>query len=436
MLYSHLKAIFAFLVLCLFSLVIIIHGCEKNATPVDQKNPHLSVTVEDVVVTEAWLQLNTTGITGEDSLILLRNDSAVFQMSPVQADTTIYDSTLLPAHSYNYQTVLKRKGFELTKSEMVNTTTMDTTSHEFQWESIEFSSPYGGGALYDVAIINENDIWAVGEIYSDSAQPWLPYNAVHWDGNVWELKRITYNGISWPIKAILAFSTRDVWFEAIVRWDGEKFIEIPIPNILIGYGMNKMWGIQNDNFYIVGSNGLISYHINEYWLKLDSGTELPVKDIWGVSTGSKSEIISVASTQYILNDCKVLSIVQGRVTDLTNNGLPWAISGVWFKPPHHYYIVGDGIFFSGDLNGYSKWIELVDDITGYFTDAIRGNDINDIIIVGAYGEVIHFNGYTWKSYLDETFMNGNLNRVAMKGDLVCAVGRKGDKAYILIGIHN
>ena len=49
--------------------------------------------------------------------------------------------------------------------------------------------------LYDVAIIDENNIWAVGEIYLNDSlgQPDpTPYNAVHWDGISWNLKKIYF----------------------------------------------------------------------------------------------------------------------------------------------------------------------------------------------------------------------------------------------------
>jgi len=41
---------------------------------------------------------------------------------------------------------------------------MDTTSHNFTWQTWTFGE-HSSSRLYDVAIINENNIWAVGEIY-------------------------------------------------------------------------------------------------------------------------------------------------------------------------------------------------------------------------------------------------------------------------------
>ena len=54
---------------------------------------------------------------------------------------------------------------------------MDTTSHNFIWEIDTLG--IGGSYLNDVAIIDENNIWVVGNIETDTAT----YNAAHWDGN-------------------------------------------------------------------------------------------------------------------------------------------------------------------------------------------------------------------------------------------------------------
>ncbi len=73
----------------------------------------------------------------------------------------------------------------------------DTTSHSFTWQTFEFGDDGASpSSLKDVAIINDSDIWAVGSVYlnDSTGQPdYNAYNAIHWDGNKWELKRITVN---------------------------------------------------------------------------------------------------------------------------------------------------------------------------------------------------------------------------------------------------
>ncbi len=47
-------------------------------------------------------------------------------------------------------------------------TTMDTTSHNFTRQSFTFGQ-HSSSVLYDVAIIDENNIWAVGDIYMNDS---------------------------------------------------------------------------------------------------------------------------------------------------------------------------------------------------------------------------------------------------------------------------
>ena len=112
--------------------------------------------------------------------------------------------------------------------------------------------------LYDVAIIDENNIWAVGEIMiADTSQNgYTTYNAVHWDGSGWELKRITVllrfadNKVEQLIqlKAIFAFNENDiwiVWMEIMIRIENGVQLtnSFSLPSN-VSMSINKMWGSQ------------------------------------------------------------------------------------------------------------------------------------------------------------------------------------------------
>jgi hypothetical protein len=160
--------------------------------------------------------------------------------------------------------------------------TLDTTSHNFTWQTFTFGERTS--TLYDVAIIDENNIWAVGEIYmNDSLGNPDPtfYNAAHWDGQSWQLKRILYKGGIWTIRAIFAFNENDIWFSAYVRYYNGSFIELPIPDILMGWGINKIWGSSGNDLYAVGNYGNIAHYKNGSWTKIESGTTTSLTDIYG-----------------------------------------------------------------------------------------------------------------------------------------------------------
>ena len=49
-----------------------------------------------------------------------------------------------------------------------NNNITDTTSHNFTWQTFTFGE-HSSSTLYDVAIINDSSIWAVGEIYMNDS---------------------------------------------------------------------------------------------------------------------------------------------------------------------------------------------------------------------------------------------------------------------------
>jgi hypothetical protein len=432
--------------LFLFSCI----SCEKTTAPVNKLQ--LTLSAEYVGVTEADLLLQTRNTEANTQYQLFRDDSLVSDGKLIQAETIITDTLLLPAHHYSYQAFLIKDQKRIAQSEEQQVTTLDTTSHDFQWEVIEFPSPYGSGVLYDVAVIDENDIWAVGVIFADSTQPSLPYNAVHWDGQQWELKRIYVEYRSQPnlapLEGVFVLPDGNIIFSSglpyIPEGDHWKLYHLWDMGIFDqdDGSVYRIWGTSLQDLYFVGLKGTIVHYNGSSWQKLESpagasGTDLPIQDIWGAKNenSDQEEIYCIASTKYYGGVSRVMQIEDNKIVEVSNNGLPWSISGIWFKPPHNYYIVGDGIFYSNELNERSKWIELVPDITTYYTHAIRGIEINDIFVVGAYNTVIHFNGMTWKNYLGNTLPNlgYHLSRMDYKGDIVAAVGYLGRDGIILIG---
>ena len=170
---------------------------------------------------------------------------------------------------------------------------MDTTSHNFTWQTFTFGNAGAGSSvLYDVAIIDENNIWAVGEIYmNDSLGNPDPnaYNAIHWNGTSWELKKIRYYGACSaveypPIKAIWAFSENNIVITnggSIGWFDGINVNLDCVVNPLLTGSINKMWGNSSSDLYAVGNNGNIAHYQNGSWRKIESGTTLNINDILG-----------------------------------------------------------------------------------------------------------------------------------------------------------
>jgi len=72
-----------------------------------------------------------------------------------------------------------------TNEPLDNNNNQDTTSHNFTFQTFTFGE-HSSSVLYDVAIVNDSSIWAVGEIYLNDSlgQPDpIAYNSTHWDGD-------------------------------------------------------------------------------------------------------------------------------------------------------------------------------------------------------------------------------------------------------------
>ncbi len=318
-----------------------------------------------------------------------------------------------------------------------------TTSHNFTFQTWAFGE-HSSSALYDVAIINDTSIWAVGEIYlNDSLGNPDPnaYNVGHWNGIEWKLLRLQfytfcgqpYTG-SYPTKSIIAFSENDFWITSgsqITHYDGESQLSIKC----IPVSVNNLWGTDDNNLYAVGVNGKIARYQNGIWTSIESGTDLDIYDIWGDynSTNDEYEIIAVAAKEFVTYDKKILRINGNTVQNIRTDSIPYSIHGLWFKSGKKYFVAGDGLYSKDNINSSLEWDWLHPDITNYYLYALRGQNINDLFVCGAFGEIIHYNGSSWKSYIQQTSINGTLKNIDFKKNLVVAVGYANPKAIIIIG---
>ncbi len=325
----------------------------------------------------------------------------------------------------------------------------DTTSHHFTWQidTLGLYSSY----LLDVAIVDENNIWAVGEIHTaetdtfDSLGNWIPpYNATHWNGQQWELKRIPFIGpcsaVDYPpIRAIWAFLQDHILFTnggAIAVHNGiTTQLDCEMNSMLDG-AIKKIFATDPSNVYAVGGEGTIVHYNGSNWQKLESGTTVDIQDIWGAlnpQTG-EYEILTIASERSQIPQARELLQIQGStVTTLSDSGLPFNLRSIWFMPGKKYYVAGNGLYFNSAIG--DPW-QYDDSQPLFYKDAIRGNDENDVIIAGSFGNVSHFNGSTWRHY-ELPYFYGRYHAVGIKQDIIVAVGEiGGGLAIILRGIRN
>jgi hypothetical protein len=378
--------------------------------------------------------------------VLLRDADTVNALFAPVGDTILIDDNLLPNQSYSYRAYRLTEGGVADSTMSVNMTTMDTTTHDVILR-IDTLGGASSSVLNDLAIITENNIWAVGELYlTDSTGQLDPtlYNVAHWNGNQWEFLRFFWNcRLIYPNcgpdtlaistgTAVFAKGSDDIWIASGVlhHFNGTSWKQF---GNLGAVSITRIWASNSSNTYFVGPNGFIGLFNGFTWELLESGTTLDVYDVFGETnsaTGS-DEVMAVAAKHLVNLDHAILRITGSNVTSLTPGNISYSTQGLWFKPERRYYIVGDAMYTTRDVNTVN-WQEL--DPTPYYKYAIRGIDFNEIWLCGSFGELLHFNGLSWRSYRTELAISaGILYKVEVKGNVIAAVGFDSPYAIVVRG---
>lgn len=400
----------------------------------DYSQASLGLGLRDYSCTEAWIEVQIGSNDKTANIYIKKNGEIIQTVNIGQSSTLYYFDSLLPNTNYTFDAVTYEDGKEV-KSNPVTFTTLDTTSHNFTWQTFEFGQ-HSSSLLYDVAIINENNIWAVGEIYmNDSLGNPDPnvYNAVHWDGQSWELKKIKTKACGGsdypPIKTILAFSMNDILFAhldgSISHFNGIEFTNDCSLIIQLNGSANKIWGISKNDFYVVSGSGFIAHYQNGSWTKIESGTTVDLNDVFG-STSTEYVWTCGYSGDYAnsvlirLKDGVVEKVYEGSSNGQSNGYYVGPMSGVWKDNDYRLFLMtGGGIYIQENSSEFFLEKEIARFSHGsYGIDGTRSNNIF------ACGDefVGHWNGSTYVEYPELSRQFRTFYNVSAKDNIVCAVG--------------
>ena len=445
--------------LIFFLLLLCTASCNTVDTPPDKTV--LTLTLEDVSCTEAWITLISNNLQLPATINLLKDNNITKTINLQKADTLLYIDSLLPNQTYNFRAISQSANQSIRSNEIA-AATLDTTSHNFTWQTFTFGGTAGSSTLYDVAIISENNIWCVGEILVADSSPngYTMYNAVHWDGNEWNLKKITvdFRGflITPALEGIFAFSPTQIWLAGglTIFGDGTNWTPYDIRLItgIDGLSASKIWGSSPDNMYFVGRNGNIAHYNGSQWRKIESGTALGLADIHVNENGEIYACGGNLSTGQgivlkINSNNTVTKIIDGYYygsgfdsTKMFTENLYGPITSIWVNSNGTVYAVGNLIYrYNLSIWSYASGIESNDLNSGPFSGrgfswGIRGKGNNDFIFVGERNTIRHFNGVS-AIQLGESFSYTSEYRwysVDYKQNTAVTAGKKGGYAAIMV----
>lgn len=327
----------------------------------------------------------------------------------------------------------------------------EITNHDFTW-TVDVLGTWQG-ELKDVDIINENDIWVVGQIsIGDSGEDDSTFNAAHWDGSDWELIQVPIPFLGGegsiigfgtdPLRTVLAFETDDVWFSPggpiMVHWDGEEYQFYVDDPEEVQDNCIEMWGTSSTNIYRVGYEGTIVHFNGTDFTPMESPTTVDLRDVWGDPSG---EHIYAAANDALLPTA-LLKLKNGTwrvMYQMDEFGVgPDTVSSfirrVWTDDPNKVFVAsGAGIWeCPKNTNGQGVY-----NYGGFSTPSygFRGQTQGDLIRVGNRGEIFHYNGESWYEYTELSNETDQLQNVDIYNNTVVAVGRRyinGIERYALV----
>ena len=369
---------------------LLLSGCPAPTQPPVQT---LELSADYIGAKEVWLGVRLLDSSQPRTVVIKRNENVIYSNQDAAAEILFVDSLLAPKQTYSYRA--ERPGKENDLPVTINITTLDTTSHAVSWTVDTLGAQ---GLIRDVWAFDQNNIWAVGEIYLRDSTGQIDmsnlYNVARWDRNGWTLSK----GAPVSFNTIFAFSSTDVWAgtSAPYHWDGTSWRGFNVTGIFNGT-ITEIWGTNSSNVYIVGTNGSIAHYNGTTWRKMESGTTVDLEDVWGIdekhiwATGTSTQI--GRSVILFFDGTRWSTLYDTETQPISSR---FGYSSVWSNSSKVLHLAGQGgvRWFHQPTRTFKR------QQTGqrYISYHLHATLQNDIFVVGGAGEAAHFNGASWYLY--------------------------------------
>jgi hypothetical protein len=384
---NNLKAKITVTTILLIAALLCTMSCRECPTEPDYD---IYLSPEDVFSTSVVLNVTLPDSGDVSAFALDRDDSTVATYTCYDDDTLIVDEDLTPNTDYIYRVRFLKDGKTKSESDPVSVHTMDTTSHDFTWE-IDTLGNYGS-YLKDAWIVDENNIWVVGNIETDSGT----YNAAKWDGVKWNFMQVVNSD---PVFSIQYFNENDIWVISYgypAHFDGNDWTLYRFHQLGIDASALALWGTSSSNMYFVGLKGSIVHYDGSTFTKMETNTDTQLSDIDGTPDGTV--IYAVGKTNIIPAKSIALEIISGVVNqfyyvdDLYQEGTYGYVGAVSIKDHYAFFSTPAGIWRYDFRNETS----VIMDVDGVECGGLFVEDFNDIIGYRGGMGFIHYNGKDWR----------------------------------------
>ena len=393
---NDLKSKNAMSIILLLTAIFFAMSCRE--CPTESEN-NIDLIVKDIFCTSVVLKISLPYSGAVNTFALDRNDSTVATYTCSEDDTLIIDEGLTPATKYLYSVRFLKDGKTKSESDPVAVHTMNITSHDISYWDIDTLGISGG--IYDLWIVSEDNIWAVGQIIAEdpdssfdgSGEEW--FNAAHWDGEKWNLIRILNTA---TLYSIWYFSESDIWVSSGFpkHWDGQQWTMYHFQDMGLGIEVSTehIWASSPNNVYFVGWKGSIVHYNGSNFTKMESGTTCKLEDVWGID-GNHIWAVGTESD----NSRSVILFYNGKTWNTlhdTNNERKCWSNSVWTDNPYLLFLNGGSGRYLFDL--MQEKLSKYESAGEWFGYDIYGTAYNDIFASTAGSEMLHYNGSTWYLY--------------------------------------
>lgn len=370
--------------------------------PEPYANTVLSMAALQVNSIDAQLKIslmNLDSLTGDTLPIILNRDGhSVQTLAFIPPDTTLWDEGLEPNQTYTYTAYRQsvHNSSLVDSSNTISLTTMDTTSHSFTWE-IDTLGGYLSW-INDIAIVNPDDIWAVGYITTENEDT---YNAAHWDGQEWELRGIFNSNIQ--MKSIFYFSENDIWVTSQCypyHWNGIEWTQYRLHDygfpVCVGL---DIWGTSSNNMYFVGEEGAVIHYDGTDFSQIDCGVDTRFTAVSGTPDGEyvfiagDNFLLPLRTSAVMLHDGVVQVLYDSDNYDTDEGPEDWGpISAVGVFGDIAYWVTYQGLW---KYNFRDRTTRVDRSFQQYGWYPMTVSAPNDIFLAGGAFKYAHFNGASW-----------------------------------------